>query len=176
MELRFLTIQDAESYLSLQQEGVQKYPIVFAFSTAEMQAKQIEQISEQLAKNETQDDFVLGAFSESTLCGVVNFRREGLAKMRHKGLIWGVFVHPAFQGQGLAKKLLSRALDEIKRLEGMEQVSLMVNVENEPARKLYHSLGFVSYGLEKNALKVEGKYYDEELMVCFLKEWTGYDN
>jgi hypothetical protein len=35
---------------------------------------------------------------------------------------------------------------------------------NEAARRLYAGLGFVEYGIEKNALKDGGRYYDEVLM------------
>ncbi|MCW1928107.1 GNAT family N-acetyltransferase [Bhargavaea beijingensis] len=37
--------------------------------------------------------------------------------------------------------------------------------DNGPAKKLYTSLGFENYGTEPHALKVGGKYYDEDLMV-----------
>ena len=36
--------------------------------------------------------------------------------------------------------------------------------DNEQARRLYARLGFVEYGVEKNALKHGGGYYDEVLM------------
>jgi hypothetical protein len=36
--------------------------------------------------------------------------------------------------------------------------------DNEQARRLYASLGFLDYGLEKNALKQDGRYYDDVLM------------
>ncbi|WP_229176231.1 GNAT family N-acetyltransferase [Bradyrhizobium ivorense] len=35
---------------------------------------------------------------------------------------------------------------------------------NAPALRLYQSAGFVEYGLERHALKVDGRYYDEILM------------
>ena len=41
---------------------------------------------------------------------------------------------------------------------------------NEQARRLYASLGFVEYGTEKNALKQNGRYYDEVLMAKDLSE------
>jgi RimJ/RimL family protein N-acetyltransferase len=36
--------------------------------------------------------------------------------------------------------------------------------DNARARRLYASLGFVDYGIERNALKQNGRYYDEVLM------------
>jgi RimJ/RimL family protein N-acetyltransferase len=49
-------------------------------------------------------------------------------------------------------------------------VQLTVVSENEAARRLYGALGFVEYGLEKRALKQDGRYYDEVLMVKFLDQ------
>ena len=37
-------------------------------------------------------------------------------------------------------------------------------LDNERARSLYARLGFLEYGVEKNALKQAGRYYDEVLM------------
>jgi RimJ/RimL family protein N-acetyltransferase len=36
--------------------------------------------------------------------------------------------------------------------------------DNEQARNLYARLGFLEYGVEKNALKQDGRYYDNVLM------------
>jgi RimJ/RimL family protein N-acetyltransferase len=43
-------------------------------------------------------------------------------------------------------------------------VQLTVVRENEEARRLYASMGFLEYGIEKNGLKQNGRYYDEVLM------------
>jgi len=47
-------------------------------------------------------------------------------------------------------------------------VHLTVVKCNEGAQKIYEGLGFSQYGLEEKALKVDGKYYDEIMMVKFL--------
>ena len=49
----------------------------------------------------------------------------------------------------------------------MLQLSLVS--ENVEARRLYESFGFVEYGVEKNALKQDGRYYDEILMAKDLR-------
>jgi RimJ/RimL family protein N-acetyltransferase len=54
--------------------------------------------------------------------------------------------------------------------ERVEALQLSVVSENEAARRLYGSLGFAEYGLEKRALKQDGRYYDEVLMVKFLEQ------
>jgi RimJ/RimL family protein N-acetyltransferase len=39
---------------------------------------------------------------------------------------------------------------------------------NKPAQRLYDSLGFIEYGIEKNSLKQDGRYWDEVLMAKSL--------
>jgi len=50
----------------------------------------------------------------------------------------------------------------------VEQVILTVTHSNEAARMLYLRAGFVSFGIEKNALKFEGRYFDKEYMMLLL--------
>jgi RimJ/RimL family protein N-acetyltransferase len=49
-------------------------------------------------------------------------------------------------------------------------VQLSVVNDNKAACRLYGAMGFVAYGYEKRALKQDGRYYDELLMVKFLDE------
>ena len=50
----------------------------------------------------------------------------------------------------------------------MEQINLTVTHRNAEARALYLKAGFVPFGVEKNALKVDGTYYDKEYMALTL--------
>ncbi|MEI2598370.1 GNAT family protein, partial [Acinetobacter pittii] len=56
--------------------------------------------------------------------------------------------------------------DALLRLaaKSVELVQLVVVKGNEPALRLYQSMGFVEYGLETHALKIDGRYYDDILM------------
>ncbi len=47
----------------------------------------------------------------------------------------------------------------------LEQLVLTVTRTNEAAAKLYKSAGFVTFGLEPRAIKVDGAYFDKEHMV-----------
>jgi len=42
-----------------------------------------------------------------------------------------------------------------------------------PARSLYRSLGFRSFGIEPRALKVDGSYVDQEHMVLEISPANG---
>ena len=105
---------------------------------------------------------VFGAFLETTLVGVAGFRAQAGAKQAHKGLLWGMYVRPEARRAGVAKHLVAAVLDHARNR--VELLQLAVVSENEAARRLYGSFGFVAYGHEVHALKQNGRYYDEVLM------------
>jgi RimJ/RimL family protein N-acetyltransferase len=101
-----------------------------------------------------EDQFIVGAFEDGRLSGVVGFHRETRRKTRHKGHIWGVYVRPEKRRQGLARKMLQTVLQRVAGIHGLEQVLVSVAVTQTAACHLYQSLGFESWGLEPRALGV----------------------
>lgn len=49
----------------------------------------------------TDDKFILGAFHEDVIVGMIGFVREHKKKLNHKGTIWGTYVAREFRGQGI---------------------------------------------------------------------------
>ena len=119
--------------------------------------------------------FVLGAFAptlhsaEHQLVATATFARQPGIKEHHKGHLRGVYVTPAHRGQGLAHRLLSTLIDTVRPDPTLEQLLLGVAVSNGAALRLYRSLGFTVYGTEPHALKVNGAYVDEHLMILPLR-------
>jgi ribosomal protein S18 acetylase RimI-like enzyme len=87
-------------------------------------------------------------------------------KLRHKGVLWGMYVRPEARGTGLAAALVQQVVAHAQTL--VEQVCLTVVASNVAARRLYSAAGFEEYGLERRGLKVGSEYYDEVLMVLPL--------
>jgi len=105
---------------------------------------------------------VFGAFRGEEIVGMAGFlRREG-AKDVHKGYLWGMYVRPDARNTGVGRKLAEAVIDYAR--EHVEILQLDVVSDNKAARRLYASLGFVEYGIERKALKQHGRYYDEVLM------------
>jgi ribosomal protein S18 acetylase RimI-like enzyme len=73
-----------------------------------------------------------------------------------------MYVRPDSRGIGIGRQLVEAVFDLAR--QRVELIQLAVVRDNEQARRLYTSLGFVDYGLEGNALKQDGRYYDEVLM------------
>ncbi len=78
-----------------------------------------------------------------------------------------MYVDHQSRGKGLAKGLIRALIEKARELK-IEQISLGVVSDNEAAKKLYQSMDFTTYGIEKKALKMNGIYRDEEHMVLFL--------
>lgn len=74
-------------------------------------------------------------------CGVRNIVGEGE--------ITNVAVAAEYRGQGLARRLLQALLEQGAQM-GITDFTLEVRDGNEPAIRLYESLGFVQEGLRRN--------------------------
>ncbi|QMU28466.1 GNAT family N-acetyltransferase [Adhaeribacter radiodurans] len=118
----------------------------------------------------TPESFTLAAITEQQeLMGVVSFERETSRNMRHKALLYRMYVSKQFAGNGIGKFLIQNTLDRARQLPGLEQVFLTVIASNVKAKSLYSSFGFEQFSHEKNAIKTSaGIYYHEEQMVLFL--------
>lgn len=164
MNIRVLNVSDAQLYQELRLSALKTNPEAYG-STYEREVNfSLETVVERIKP--TKDKFVLGAFDQSgSLAGIVTFMRDNNLKDSHKGNVFGMYVSPENRGYGLGKALMLELIERAKHLDGLEQIKLTVVSENHPAKKLYKSLGFEVYGIERNALKFNGQYYDEDLMV-----------
>ena len=165
MKIRRLNSLDAEAYLAIRLKALQNNPEAFGSSYEEEKDQPIEKY---VLRFQSSDSITLGAFVDEELVGVVTIVRESLAKLQHRANIIAMYVTPNQRGLRIGKTLMIEAIRVANDWPGMEQIYLTVVTTNEPAKKLYASLGFEVFGTEKRALKVKETYYDEEHMVLFL--------
>lgn len=167
MEVRLLRSSDAEGYWKLRLEALKQNPEAFATSYEE--AVKRENPIEQVAINmEAKGSYTFGAFENEDLIGMVTLMGEKHQKLSHRANIFAMYVTPVRQGIGVGKALLAEVIKKSKSLDEIEKLNLTVVSSNVKAKGLYTSLGFRSFGLEEEALKIDGKYYDEEYMVLFV--------
>lgn len=160
--VRPLTEEDGIAFKTLRLVAISDSPTA-VWPTAEEEA--IRTPAEVRAKIEqTAAQVVFGAFIGERLVAIAGLRRESLVQVSHKATLWGVFVHPEFRKEGIARKLFMSIEEHAKRI-GVLQIHLTVNSENLRAKNLYESLGFKSFGLEYRSMKVGAKFYDE-LHMC----------
>lgn len=168
MEIRRLVAADADAYWETRNRGLKEFPDAFTTSIEEGLATSPATLAKRFGGGDS-GDFFLGVFAtDGTLSGCAGFERKSRQKSRHIGTLIGVYVAPEFRGTGSGKKLLLALIDEVRQVRGVEQLNLSVTHSNASARQLYLHAGFVPFGIEKNAIKVDGVYYDKEYMVLVL--------
>jgi len=89
-----------------------------------------------------------------------SFKQTGFAsRIRHRiDCGWG--VHPDYQGQGIATKLLNTLLKYAKK-EGFKRAEAECAIENVPSWRLAKKCGFKIEGTKKKALLTDdGRYID----------------
>lgn len=161
IELRRLGSDDAALYRDIRLEGLADSPHAFASTIESEEALPLETFAARLA-----GDFVLGAFRGRELLGVAGFYSQPRPKHRHKGMLWGMYVRPPHRGSGIGRLLVEAIIRHAR--QHVELLQLFVVSDNAPARRLYRSLGFEEYGIERHATKYHGQYHDDVLMALPL--------
>jgi RimJ/RimL family protein N-acetyltransferase len=162
LKVRRLGTSDVADYRDLRLEGLKGHPEAFASSWEHEADKPLSWWAERL---ETSSVFG-GWVNSSRLVGVAGLRVQDAVKLRHKGVLVGMYVRPEARGTGLAAALVQQVVEHARTL--VEEVCLTVVTSNAAARRLYSAAGFKEYGLERRALKVGSEYYDEVLMTLPL--------
>ena len=165
--IRPLTAHDAAAFRRIRLQAISDSPSAVWPTYEEEAGRTVEEIEARIRKTDIQ--VVFGAFIDAELVGIAGLRREPLEQVKHKAVLWGVFISPDRRREGLARKLFSSVLS-FAREEGVLQIQLCVNAENDRARGLYRSLGFKPFGLEPRAMRIGDRYVDEEHMVLCLAD------
>jgi ribosomal protein S18 acetylase RimI-like enzyme len=169
IEIRRLTENDAQDFYLLRLEALEREPQAFSSSPEEHRSMTIETVAKRLGVAAGDRNFVLGAIANDRLVGMAGFYQEEGPKNRHKGRIWGVYVTQEWRAKGVARVLLSEIIERARAKPEVEQLLLAVAEGQDPARRLYQSLGFEVYGREPRAIKLGDRYVDEDLMVLRVR-------
>ncbi|MEO8130116.1 MAG: GNAT family N-acetyltransferase [Bryobacteraceae bacterium] len=164
-QIRVLSEADAAEFWAVRLRGLREDPESFGSAYEESADTPLGQVAARLKG--APDSFVLGAFAPHLVGTVGCHRKEGL-KLRHKAMIWGMYVTPECRGQALGRALLLAAIERARHIEGLEQLLLQVGIGNTAAFALYQTLGFTTYGTEVRGLKIGNRYCDEYLMMLEL--------
>jgi RimJ/RimL family protein N-acetyltransferase len=160
-EIRLLTPADAPVYRDIRLDGLRQNPHAFVATLEHENAMPISWFEERILTSS-----VFGAFIDADLLGVAGYRRQEGAKESHKAILWGMYVRPKGRNAGLGQNLIEAIV--VHASGRVEQLKLVVTSGNEAAHRLYRRMGFSEYGREIRALKHDGRYFDDILMVRFL--------
>lgn len=161
--IRRLERSDLADFRSVRLDALRLHPEAFGSSYEEEAHEALEEFARFLAR----PCATFGAVAGDTLVGIAGLHVSPRLKQRHRGKLVGVYVDAAFRRSGLARGLTETVISAARQAR-LRSLSLAVTVGNAPARRLYASLGFQSYGIERRTLLVNGVLHDEELMALDL--------
>jgi ribosomal protein S18 acetylase RimI-like enzyme len=163
MEIRFLNTQDIVIYRDLRLQALIESPTAFGSSYEEESCFSLTDFAARLRPHDDSTNGIFGAFGDKDrLIGMLGFSREKRLKRAHIGSLWSMYVLPENRGRGVGSALLDRALSYAQCLGNLRQIVLSVTTNNLAACSLYKSRGFERFGLERDALFIDGTYFDEE--------------
>ena len=162
IKIRRLTSADAAAYRDVRLAGLRDSPEAFGSTFDRENTQPLTWFCNRLSNSA-----VFGASNSTALLGAAGLAIRQSEKERHKGLLWGMYVRPDARKAGVGRQLVEAVIEHARA--HVEVIQLSVVSDNEPARRLYASLGFVEYGLERDSLKQNGHYYDEILMALHLR-------
>jgi RimJ/RimL family protein N-acetyltransferase len=169
MQIRRLEISDAPVYRELRLRGLREHPDAFTSSFEEENVRSAAETEKRLSP--TSDTVMWGAFVEGTLAGVVGMTRETRLKNRHKATLVAMYVAPEYGGQGLGLALVQTVIQAAKTAQ-VELLVLTVTDTNRQAAALYARAGFASFGVEPDAIRVNGVPFGKQHMYLQLTSAT----
>lgn len=102
----------------------------------------------------------LVAVADGEIVGMAGLHLSGPGLRRAHVRSLGLFVASPWQGRGIGRKLLAAAIEWADNWGQVLRIELHVHADNERAKALYESLGFVQEGRHKGYSLKNGRYVD----------------
>jgi len=165
MNIQKLNTKDAKQYQVIRLKALKENPEYYSSSYEEESKRDLSMIEARLSQETFQ---TFGAFIGNTLVGIVTLARETRVKTNHIADIFGMYVDSNYRHQGIGKALMTYIIKQAKDDLKIKKLRLSVTDTNQQAIKLYESFGFISYGLEKNAIYYNQTYYHSLMMELMI--------
>jgi len=158
--LRALDKGDLHRFRAIRLSALQLAPQTFGSSFEEENAYSDSVFARRL--EQVNGNVIYGAFDGENLMGIAGLYRHERKSERHRGTLVSVYVAPEARGLALGKALVERIIEHAA--QHVVILDAKVVATNEPAKRIYHGLGFKPYGVEPKSLFVQGQYLDQELL------------
>lgn len=154
MQVSILTPADAPAYRELMLEAYEQAPDAFTTTAAERRSEPESWWTKRIGSAEGLGT-CFGAWQEGRLVGTVAIEYSAKPKTRHGALILGMYVQAAQRGRGVGLALMQAAIAAAGARTEVLALNLMLTEGNEPALRLYRSVGFVSWGTQPQAIRTD---------------------
>ena len=162
VEVRWLGLADAPAYREVRLAALHADPAAFITTAEEFASQPLETVEARLTGEAS---VTFGAFVGGELAGILTVARETRERLRHRANVFGVAVLPAARGQGCGDALLRAGIAEVQGWTGVTSLHLGVTASQAAARRLYERHGFVAWGIQPDAVWVDGIMLAEVHMV-----------
>jgi GNAT superfamily N-acetyltransferase len=113
-----------------------------------------------------------GAWDERRLVGTIAIEYSAKPKTRHSALLLGMYVTASHRSRGVGRSLMQAAIAAASARQEVFVLTLTLTEGNEPALRLYHSLGFAIWGIEPIAIRTESGIKGKVHMALVLRQPT----
>lgn len=166
--IRLASLEDSAALLDLRLESLTLQPEAFAADIEKTTSDGIEAWEKLITENAVnQSGTICIAYTDTELIGLAGITRGHWPKTRHFGVLWGVYVKPAWRGFHICEAMLNEVIKWVTEND-MSVIYLGVTVSEKSAIRCYSRCGFMEYGIEPKAIFYNGIYYDQILMVKLL--------
>jgi GNAT superfamily N-acetyltransferase len=154
MQVSTLASADSAAYRELMLEAYALAPDAFTTTADERRAEPeswwVKRIgsAEGLATS-------FGAWQAGSLVGTVALEYSAKPKTRHSALVLGMYVQPSQRGNGIGLALMKAAISAAASRPEVLALTLTLTEGNDPALRLYKSVGFVVWGIQPHAIRTE---------------------
>ena len=157
-KIRCINADDADAFSTLRREVTRKNPVQMGLTYEEELTRTLDSFRSQLSF--THPNAMFGSFVQGELVATaaVGYTSK-FPSSRHKMVMWGVFTSPRYRRRGLSRQVVEAAIKHAFS-NGVHRINLQVYIPNEPAIALYKAIGFVEYGIESEAIYINGQYHD----------------
>lgn len=136
--IRTLSSDDLFSFIDLWSEGFESDPYAFRTSITKWKQKLEIEIKKDFYSSIRKKNFILGAFFETKLIGMV-----GIYQYKENFNLWGTLVRRSYRGKCLGNTLIIEAIKNLVSANPQVQnLYLEVFSSAHAARSLYKKLGF----------------------------------
>lgn len=108
------------------------------------------------------------AMVEGRVIGWCDITRHFFPAHAHRGSL-GMGIIAEYRGKGLGRRLVAAALEKARQ-EGFIRVELSVHADNTRAIALYEKAGFVTEGVQRRSVRIDGRFKDTISMAIMLED------
>lgn len=152
MHIQPLDLTHSTAYCALRLRALKEHPDAFTSSFREEARRPLADTTQRLSNPA---ESLWGAFDGTQLVDMAGMSRENRVKNRHKAHLVGMYMASEHAGQGVGTALVAAVV----RHAAAHQVALLVLAVtdgNQTAPALYERAGFVAFGVEPDAIRVQG--------------------